>query len=239
MKQILFIITIIFCLPQLQAQKKQGEIIYQVIQQPKKTDDKKVDPRFSAFMKKNNDPDTSKMILSYSENISLYKKYESEEDKKENKRYAYYSIGEKNDKSVYKNLELNKYIKKEILLGKGFLVTDSIPDYKWKFHNQQKKILDYTCMKITYQDTLITLEAWFTPQIPISFGPENFGNLPGVVLEIDINNGDRIITAEQIEIGKELEEEIKLPKKMKILDREKYEKLKKKKKEEQKRYKGW
>ena len=58
-----------------------------------------------------------------------------------------------------------------------------------------------------------TIHAWFTDAIPFSGGPEGFGGLPGLILEIDKNNGDAIVTATKIDLESTVKES--LPKKMK------------------------
>src|SRR5690606_17195824 len=47
------------------------------------------------------------------------------------------------------------------------------------------------------QDTAVVI-AWFTSQIPVSVGPDNQGQLPGAILELDINNGQTIYKAIEI-----------------------------------------
>lgn len=69
------------------------------------------------------------------------------------------------------------------------------------------KILDYLCMKAEFSDTADTYIAWFTPQIPIANGPGEYGGLPGMILMLDKNNGERTITATEI-IEEEVDEEL-------------------------------
>ena len=94
--------------------------------------------------------------------------------------------------------------------GKTFIVTDSIRKKNWKLTGETKAILGYHCMKASsvqtreslrmtmengnakreqFTDT-INIVAWFTNEIQGSFGPENYqGQLPGTILEINVNNG--------------------------------------------------
>ena len=39
---------------------------------------------------------------------------------------------------------------------------------------------------------------WFTPSINIPAGPGNYCNLPGLVLKVDINEGQRVLEARSI-----------------------------------------
>jgi len=46
-------------------------------------------------------------------------------------------------------------------------------------------------------DTAVVI-AWFTTDIPLPIGPEVQGQLPGAILELDINKGQTIYTALEI-----------------------------------------
>ena len=38
------------------------------------------------------------------------------------------------------------------------------------------------------EESLIVIEAWYTPQIPIAQGPAEYGGLPGLILEVSAGN---------------------------------------------------
>ena len=46
-------------------------------------------------------------------------------------------------------------------------------------------------------DTL-NIVAWFTPAIPVPAGPDYQGQLPGAILEINVNNGQTVYNAIEI-----------------------------------------
>lgn len=60
----------------------------------------------------------------------------------------------------------------------------------WKLHNETKEIDGYTCYKATidhthyYTENKFTIEAWYTPEIPVPYGPAGFGGLPGLALQV-------------------------------------------------------
>lgn len=62
---------------------------------------------------------------------------------------------------------------------------------------------------------------WFTNQIPVPFGPEDFNGLPGLVLEAT-NNDQTFIYAESIELEKYTDSDypIKKPKAKEITSEE-------------------
>lgn len=82
----------------------------------------------------------------------------------------------------------------------------------WKITKQNKKILGYSCYKAYYNtdeselknaSILIPKYAWFTTEIPMQGGPTIFGNLPGLILELETKAAHFISTSIQ-ETSKEL-----------------------------------
>ncbi|MEN8898394.1 MAG: GLPGLI family protein [Nonlabens sp.] len=66
------------------------------------------------------------------------------------------------------------------------LITDSVPDINWTIDkNKSKQINGYTCNMATTHFRGRDYEAWFTPEIPITFGPFKFKGLPGLILTLN------------------------------------------------------
>jgi GLPGLI family protein len=129
------------------------------------------------------------------------------------------------DNKTYRNLETGDITTQQEFFGKKFLIKGDKTKYEWKMTTEQKKIGAYTCMKAELKDTSRTVIAWFTPQIPTSIGPGGFGQLPGMILEIDINDGQQKITANKIEMRKLDADEIVKPEKGKDVTREEFDKI--------------
>ena len=126
---------------------------------------------------------------------------------------------------------------------KKFLIIDSIRRENWKLGEETKSILNHLCRKATSQrigkrmtmsmdngkmerkevaDTSV-LVAWFTTDIPVAAGPEVQGQLPGLILELQTNNGKTVYKA--IEISPEAnKKEIKEPTKGKKVSPDEYTK---------------
>lgn len=66
----------------------------------------------------------------------------------------------------------------------------------------------------------IEVVAWYTPQIPVSNGPEDYWGLPGLILEI--NSGRTTILCTEIVMNPSEKDAIEAPKKGKKITREKY-----------------
>lgn len=153
----------------------------------------------------------------------------------------------------YKNIKDKTTISEEDFLGKEFLVTDSLPTYQWKLEETTKKIGEYTCYKATYVIPVSEKEikeyeefknkkndgktqlflmkepkekrvtVWYTPEIPISQGPEEYWGLPGLILEV--NFGKTTILCSKIILNPKEKTTIKELKKGKKVTSEEYERL--------------
>lgn len=75
---------------------------------------------------------------------------------------------------------------------------------QWEIEAYQKQIGDFNCYKATTvrKEGKRTLDvaAWFTTDIPYSFGPLGFNGLPGVILELRISSV--VYTASKISLDK-------------------------------------
>lgn len=228
---------VLFCFPLLISAQSTGKISYLQTQQvnftPRPGMPQEVIDRIPKERK-------NTKVLYFNDSESLYKNGKAliEEvndvaDERE-RRMRRRMMGRRDSGESYKNLTSGQIVDKRDIFGKEFLVTDDIMKYQWKITGQKKDILDYVAMEAkTIVDDSIHITAWFTPHIPIQNGPSRFGGLPGLILEIDMNNGDNIIVATDIELG-ELDSSITIaePKKGKTVTREEFNKITKEKREE-------
>lgn len=116
-------------------------------------------------------------------------------------------------KEVYLHVsDLRRFVLREFM-GKKYLIDDSIRMRPWKIGNEIMEINGYRCRKATLHDehNNSNTVAWYSDQFRPFLGPEEFNSLPGAVLLVDINSGERIITAETIELRPLGMNEIKIP----------------------------
>ena len=82
-------------------------------------------------------------------------------------------------------------------MGANFAITTKISDYKWNITNETKMIDNYSCLKATCQikgrgkgGAVIDKEvvAYFCPELNYQFGPREFCGLPGLILEVVVDN---------------------------------------------------
>jgi GLPGLI family protein len=65
-----------------------------------------------------------------------------------------------------------------------YLITESLEIIKWEILTSTKKINGYNCQKAICTFKGRNYEAWFTPEIPFSFGPWKLNGLPGLILDV-------------------------------------------------------
>ncbi|GAB1857252.1 GLPGLI family protein [Flavobacteriaceae bacterium MHTCC 0001] len=148
---------------------------------------------------------------------------------------------------IYKNIKEHRYTNKTDLYGKLFLIRDTLKQRQWQLVNETKTIGEYTCYKAIFEGTYTkktaneegkfvavtkprTTTVWYTPQIPVSNGPSDYGGLPGLILEV--SNGELTLICSKIVINPEETVEITEPKKGKQVSQLGFDDIKKKKTEE-------
>jgi len=220
MKRLLIASALLIAIPSL-AQVKEGKIVYERTMQLqiRINDD---NPAFQNMIPKER---KDKFELFFTEGKSLWQAVEDDGQSDETSfgdsgggmRMVFRVPG--NDDIAFHNIIESKKVDQRELGGKSYIIADSIKKLSWKVAGETKVILGHTCMKATTQrmqesfrmsmdngeakrekvmDTM-NIVAWFTNEIPGSFGPDIYqGQLPGTILEIDINNGRNSFKALEI-----------------------------------------
>ena len=141
---------------------------------------------------------------------------------------------------TYKNTAENLFMQETEVFGKPFLVKDELEPKEWELTQESKKIGNYTAYKAIYTDyregmsmsfnsdedqnemekviDTIKIEAWYTPDIPVSQGPSNFWGLPGLIMEV--NDGSMSYVCTKVILNPEDKIKIKRPNKGKEVTRE-------------------
>ncbi|MEE3999832.1 GLPGLI family protein [Tenacibaculum sp. FZY0031] len=142
---------------------------------------------------------------------------------------------------LYKNIKDKRYVNKTEISGKRFLIKDKLENYDWKMTGETKNIGNYTCYKATKtrketrtsmsmtdgeteekkEEVTIETVAWYTPEIPISNGPEQFWGLPGLILEVQ--DGKQTIACAEIVLNPSEKIEIKEPTKGKKVTQKEFD----------------
>jgi GLPGLI family protein len=131
-----------------------------------------------------------------------------------NESQSLYSYGEDNAEQGWSGRKETFFLTKNFaaehstdyidMLGKTYIVDDTLHTPTWKILNQIKEVAGFICMKAETVDTVKNqkITAWFAQDIPVMAGPERYFGLPGLILELDINDGDVVITASKVEFKK-------------------------------------
>lgn len=120
--------------------------------------------------------------LNFNKNDALYEWVEEQPDETNNK-YIFelakmlgsgHSIFYQNKKD---NLILAQF--QEVGTNSLFRETSSLNKYQWDITQETDTILVYPVIKAVSRN----VEVWFTPTIPVPFGPAGYGGLPGLILK--------------------------------------------------------
>lgn len=200
------------------AQQNQGTVTYQRTI--------KMEARFVMNGQENVLPQSrqDKFQLSFANNQSLWK--QAEQDNTDDNMDMGGGGGMRvnimvagSDDVLYCNFDQDKSVALRMIFDKKFIVEDSIRSLGWKLSDETKTILNHTCRKavaIKYGTRMTmnmengkmerkevndtsTIVAWFTTDIPVSAGPAEYqGQLPGLILALDVNNGRQTFEAVDI-----------------------------------------
>lgn len=130
--------------------------------------------------------------------------------------------------NTYTDMAKQMQYEERAFFEKEFLIVDSLKQYKWKLSEETKTIAKQLCKKATTMitapqirmrvsmgrggenntDTAASntprapketeLVVWYAENIPVSFGPDSYSGLPGVIMEIDQDNGATVTTAVEV-----------------------------------------
>jgi GLPGLI family protein len=125
--------------------------------------------------------------------------------------------------STYTDINNQMQYESRAMFEKTFLIVDSLKSNKWKISDETKTIANHVCKKATTmvtqapqmrmrfgngpraaEDTVapkpkeVELVVWYTEDIPVSVGPDNYAGLPGAILEVNTDNGANTITATEV-----------------------------------------
>ncbi len=140
---------------------------------------------------------------------------------------------------VYTQLSEKKRVESRDVFGEKYRVLDTLVNQRWKLGKETKTIKGFVCQKASYTDTMRvqrmmvgpggpppgdspagenqkpmvrTVVAWYSSEIPVPIGPEKYSGLPGLILEVDVNNGESLYTVSEMEWRKPKSSELKAPK---------------------------
>lgn len=116
-----------------------------------------------------------------------------EEDSYEEKGFiTHFIMGDPEGLPVFVNLK-DKYLYYKSTYGgvrkHFFIFKEALSDIQWKILTDTKIIEEFNCVKAIGEFGGRTYDVWFTPDIPVSFGPFKLWGLPGLILEAKSRDG--------------------------------------------------
>jgi GLPGLI family protein len=220
MKKIFLITATCFSLFS-QAQTKEGKVVYERTMQLSnmRIGGGNLPPEIQAQMASTPKSRTDQYELLFTPEHSLYQYLPNAADDGGNQSFAAGGVmiqmrGGQNT-TTYIDFAKATQIDQREVMDKSFVVTDSITKLQWKLSEETKPILTFTAHKATAttinQRPRMTMEngqmkremvadtakviAWYTTDVPVPAGPTYAGQLPGLILELDINNGQNVTRA--------------------------------------------
>ena len=220
------------------AQKTEGELVYtekidmhsQIPDGPQAEMIKGMIPQFQE----------SESTLIFSKTESLYQAKEAATENEAIEEEGNFKVEikmERPDEKTYMDLANNLTVQQKDLMGRLFLIKDSIDQSAWKISGESKKINGLECMRATMVTDSTEIIAWFTPQIPVSTGPMGFGGLPGLIFYLKIDDFMEVSIKNMV-FRDLVKNEIKAPNKGKVVTMDEYDELSAKKMEEMKAQHG-
>lgn len=221
------------------------------------TEDKEpLDPEFEKIVQEAIKKASEKQfLLIFNKTQSLYEEQKSLEKPQmtdgTSVSISYSTAGKK-----YINTKEQTSIVEDEIFGKEFLIVEPLVQPEWKLINESKKIGEYNCFKAELiipvsqkqveayeeflkkeeikpalfkmdkpEDRIITV--WYTPEIPVSFGPDNYWGLPGLILEV--NDGRYLILCSKVTLSNKDKTIIKAPNTGEKVSQKKFDEIYKKK----------
>lgn len=142
---------------------------------------------------------------------------------------------------AYADFSTGRTVEQTEFGARNYIIADSIRKLSWKLTEDTLTILGYPCRKAISQrigkhkepgmengkmksrdvaDT-VDITAWFTMAVPVPAGPECEGQLPGLILALEMGNGRAVYKA--VEVSSEVElRDIKAPSKGKKMSMDEF-----------------
>lgn len=215
--------------------------------------DKEMDPEldkiFQQALKKASE---KQYLLTFNKSEALYEEKQEMEKPDVASRGMAVMVSFSDGGKKYLNVKDMKSTTEDEIFGKEFLIVEPLVRQGWKLIDENKKIGDYNCFKAELlipvtekekkgyeeflkkeeikpalfkmekpEDKVVT--AWYTPEIPVNFGPDNYWGLPGLILEI--NDGESIILCSKVTLGNKETSKIKVPNVGQKVSRDEFNKI--------------
>lgn len=209
-------------------------------QQPNPEQMKRIQERMKSFLEKQH-------TLVFNREESMYKEEEKLEAQGSGRGFGGFASSLSSGPK-YKNVKSKEMLIDQEFFGKQFLIKDELKPIEWKMGTETKQIGQYTVFKATATVTdtsfdmssfrrptgeeatdkkeevrTVDVTAWYTLQVPVNQGPDNYWGLPGLILEV--NAGNTTILCTKIVMNPKDKDNIDKPEKGEVVTQEEYTKI--------------
>ena len=215
MRKTILALPLFLLVTSLWGQQKEGTVVYErTMQLQLRIND---DNAIEQMLPKTR---TDKFELTFGNNQSLWKHVDEEENNDEfgGGGMQIKMVGPGQNDILFCDFNNARRIEQRELFDKKFVVEDSIRKLNWRLTGESQTFLGHPCQKATAQRITQRMQmnidngkmerkevadtnnivAWFTSDIPVSAGPEVQGQLPGLILALEINDGRMVYKALEI-----------------------------------------
>jgi|KBSMisStandDraft_5_1062788.scaffolds.fasta_scaffold00032_34 GLPGLI family protein len=172
----------------------------------------------------------TKNELLYSSTQSLYRPIEEEPDLTQNDGGGIVTIKLRGpgDNIYFYDFATKKITEQRELMGSDYLIEQPADSGRlsWKLiDGETKTILGHSCKKALAKSSRGNdMEAWYAEDMPIPSGPSGVHDLPGMILQLDINKGEFTTIAKEFQ-PLSSKNELKAPAKGKKVTEAEYAKI--------------
>jgi GLPGLI family protein len=159
---------------------------------------------------------TSQNLLVFNELSSLYKAVPPDENPFESQggpgggRMVMRMV---NQNETYFDRDEDMVIMVREFMGKKYLTKNESKRLPWKLGADTKEIQGLLCKNAFFTDeNQREIMAWYTEEFRIPIGPDRFYGLPGLILEVNINEDEMVITVDKMDLRSLKKNELKEPK---------------------------
>ncbi|MEM8558425.1 MAG: GLPGLI family protein [Bacteroidota bacterium] len=209
-------VLVLLALPTLAASAQQGTVTYTATV---KLDNVDLPPEFEALRDQIPSETSSERVLRFTETEALTSTSSSERESDVADPSELTETGEQrvhirvrgaqvNDQT-YVDLDTGEIVRQRDFLGRAFRIQREAEPLAWRLTGEQSEFLGYTAQKAVAEHDSTTYEAWFTPEIPVSAGPDAYGGLPGLILVLTA--GNRTFEATSVDLSPLAEGAIEKP----------------------------
>ncbi len=188
-------------------------------------------PQMQRFRERLDDTRSASVVLIFNETASLSQLAPEPEQPQEeqevgvgrrNRRFRMF--GDRENNATFVNFDTEEAIQRREFLDRTFLV-EGAPKPEWKLTTDVSEFLGYMCHRAIATVDSALVEAWFTTEIPVPAGPDDYFGLPGLILVLTTDDGNRSYVARDVSLRAVDPEIIAAPTEGRRVTREEFDKI--------------